>query len=246
VHVLGKIRAVSTAIWLTWCGGAFAEDPQDIRLFNGRDFSGWTAVLEKEGKNADGHMGLGDVFHIREGGVIFVDGKDAPYGYLRSEREFTNFRLHVEWRWTEAYAKNNSGLYLRTAPGHGPNDGWPWTYEVENAHLEKFKVGDFVVIGYDIAAFKTDPARIDDWGETLNGFHGFVWKDAHRLRITDAEKPVGQWNAYDITVDGSAITVKLNGILVNEATGAAVVPGAIGLQVEGAPIEFRNIILTPV
>mgnify|MGYP001544260909 CR=1 FL=1 len=188
--MLREMLAISTAIWLTCGGAAFAKDARAIRLFNGKDFSGWTAVLEKEGKNADGHMVLGDVFHVRKGGVLFIDGKGAPYGYLRSERQFTNFRLHVEWRWTESNAKNNSGLYLRTAPGKGPNDGWPWTYEIENAEMDKFKVGDFVVIGYDIASFKTDPARIDDWGEKLNGYHGFVWKDAHRLRIADAEKRV--------------------------------------------------------
>jgi hypothetical protein len=158
--------------------------------------------------------------------------------------EFTNFRLHVEWRWTEDYEKNNSGVFLRTKPGNGPHDGWPVTYEIENARLAKFRVGDFVVIGYDIESFKT-PARVDDWGEKLNGFHGFTWKNAHRLRIADAEKPVGEWNAYDITVDGGTITVKLNGVLVNEATGAEVVSGAIGLQVEGAPIEFRNVLITP-
>ncbi|GIJ54943.1 ricin-type beta-trefoil lectin domain protein [Virgisporangium aurantiacum] len=61
-----------------------------------------------------------------------------------------------------------------------------------------------------------------------------------------AERPVGEWNAYEITVAGKRVTVRLNGVLVNDSVvpeGRLVGPGHIGVQ--GAPaggaVTFRNV-----
>jgi hypothetical protein len=61
-----------------------------------------------------------------------------------------------------------------------------------------------------------------------------------------AERPEGEWNVYEITVDGPSITVVVNGKLVNEAKGALQLPGRIGLQSEGGEIHFRKVELTPI
>jgi hypothetical protein len=45
----------------------------------------------------------------------------------------------------------------------------------------------------------------------------------------------------EITCRGDKITVKVNGQLVNEATRLSQSKGAIALQSEGTPIEYRNI-----
>jgi hypothetical protein len=45
--------------------------------------------------------------------------------------------------------------------------------------------------------------------------------------------------------DGSVV-LKIDGTVVNERPGADEVAGKIALQSEGAPIEFRNIRLTPI
>jgi len=59
-----------------------------------------------------------------------------------------------------------------------------------------------------------------------------------------SEKPAGEWNRYKITIQGGNVRAFLNGELANEATGAEVVPGAIGFQSEGGVIEFRRMELT--
>lgn len=71
-----------------------------------------------------------------------------------------------------------------------------------------------------------------------------------------ADKPVGEWNSYDITVKGDRITVILNGITVidNALYPSMVKTGPIGLQhhgginpktgkLQGASslVQFRNI-----
>ena len=57
-------------------------------------------------------------------------------------------------------------------------------------------------------------------------------------------KPAGEWNHYEIRVQGDKITLSVNGLTVNEIAGIALRKGYIGLEAEGHEIAFRNIKLT--
>ena len=61
-----------------------------------------------------------------------------------------------------------------------------------------------------------------------------------------SEKPVGEWNSYDIICTNDWIVILVNGVLQNIATQVSITNGKICLQSEGAPIEFRNIYIEPV
>jgi hypothetical protein len=193
----------------------------EIRLFNGRDLSGWTSFLERSGPNAGGSMRMEDVWKV-EGGRIRCSG--APNGYIRTAADYKDFVLTLEWRWAEK--PGNSGVLLRIL---GPDKIWPKTIE---AQLMSGNAGDFWLM--DGATLDSDPARVDP--KAAN----------HRLKMKAAEKPAGEWNVYEITMDGGWVLLKINGEVVNEGTGAEEAAGKIALQSEGAPIEFRNIRLTPV
>ena len=58
-----------------------------------------------------------------------------------------------------------------------------------------------------------------------------------------ADKPVGEWNTFVITMKGDRVTVVLNGEeVISQAQLPDVKPsGPIALQHHGNPIEFRNI-----
>jgi len=58
-----------------------------------------------------------------------------------------------------------------------------------------------------------------------------------------ADKPVGQWNTFVITIKGDRVTIVLNGEEVISDAQLPGVPksGPIALQHHGNPIEFRNI-----
>ena len=58
-------------------------------------------------------------------------------------------------------------------------------------------------------------------------------------------KTVGEWNHYVIECKGNNITVWVNDTLVNAGTGCTADHGQIALQAEGAEVEFKNIMLTP-
>jgi len=59
--------------------------------------------------------------------------------------------------------------------------------------------------------------------------------------VGDLQKPPGEWNEWRIIAAGEKLTFYCNGQLAWEATGFQPAAGHIGLQAEGAPLEFRNI-----
>jgi hypothetical protein len=50
---------------------------------------------------------------------------------------------------------------------------------------------------------------------------------------------------FEGVVDGGTVTQKVNGVVVNQATGCEVVPGKILFTAEGQEIHFRNVRLIP-
>jgi len=209
---------ITAAATLAVAAAAPAQD--GLKLFNGKDLSGWGFFLEKSGPNASGTMRIEDVWKV-DGGRIQCSG--VPNGYLKTTADYKDFNLSLEWRWPDK--PGNSGVLLRVV---GPDKIWPKTVE---AQLMSGNAGDIWLM--DGATLDTDPAQVD--AKAAN----------HRMKMKAAEKPAGEWNLYEITMQGGWVLLKVNGVVVNEGTGADEVPGKIALQSEGAPIEFRNIRLTP-
>lgn len=61
-----------------------------------------------------------------------------------------------------------------------------------------------------------------------------------RLRKKSYRKGDG-WQSYAIAVRGDRAEVSLNGVVVSTADKLSTVPGFVGIQAEGTPLEFRNI-----
>jgi len=105
----------------------------------------------------------------------------------------------------------------------GPDAIWPPCIECQ---LMAGNAGDFVCMGGTDMNERTDKSKI------------VVVK-----KTTSNEKPVGQWNAMEVTCKGNTIEVYVNGTLQNKGTGVTLSKGSICLQSEGKDIEFRNIYL---
>ena len=198
------------------CGmRVFASD--GVALFNGKDLSGWTFV------SRDPKAKMSDTWSVRDG-LLTCTGR--PVGYIRSKGEYSNYRLVVEWRWPKGTKGGNNGVLVHsTSPG--ALGVWPKSIEVQLAHGN---AGDFWVIGTTLKVPDLEQRR----------------KGRRHLNLTDdSEKPIGQWNKMVIECRGDTIRVWVNGDLVSEATDCSVTRGAISLQSEGAPIEFRTVKLSP-
>jgi hypothetical protein len=196
-----------------------AEPPvtdKPVKLFNGKNLAGWDYHLAQEGVPMEAVWSVED-------GLLVCKGK--PAGYIITKRnDFENYVLTVEWRWP-GKGGNNGVLVHASTPG--ALGVWPKSLEVQ---LGAGDAGDFWVIGTEIDV-ENEAARK---------------RDRRHLNLTDdSEKPLGQWNRMEITCRGNEVLVKVNGRLVNHATNCSETRGAIALQSEGTPIEFRKVELRP-
>ena len=193
------------------------QSQQTIDLFNGSNLEGWGFVLKDDSKQPE------EVFTVQNG-VIHVTG--SPFGYMFTLEKYDNYRLHVEWRWSEE--ATNSGIFLYVK---SDNNVWPNAIECQ---LHAGDAGDFVLLnGSDLAEFVTKE------GESRPAFPVIKKKSA------SSEMAVGEWNNADITCKNGNITIFINGVFQNEGTGSLHKTGHIALQSEGKDIQFRNVRLTP-
>ncbi len=218
------------------------SDSGFVSLFNGKDFTGW--------KLPDGDNGHWKVL----GGVIDYDAQSESKGpkHLFTEKEYGDFVLKVDWRLKEAPYMNpnvpvilpdgthklgpdgkelrapqfdaDSGIYVRERSGKSQVNIWTWP------------IGSGEVYGYRMD--KNQPASV-------------------RAGVTPkkkADKPVGEWNSFVITIKGNRLTVVLNGetVIENAELPGLVARGPVGLQHHGsmkdgkwnsppALVQFRNI-----
>lgn len=196
------------------------ETTTKTTLFNGTNLDGWSHVLVGDGLKKE------DVWSVSDG-VLLCKGK--PTGYLFTNSSYQDFKLSLDWRWAPGSEPGNSGVLLRIA-------GEPETFmpKCVEAQLKHENAGD--VWGFYGARVEGPADRIQEVKDhkDLGNFKGVK-------KIKSAEKAPGEWNHYEITVSGGTLELKVNGQLVNQATGLNLVSGPIGLQSEGAEIHFRNI-----
>ncbi|MBN2029981.1 DUF1080 domain-containing protein [bacterium] len=187
-----------------------------IELWNGKDFTGWEFILENDS------LDVSEVWSVRDG-VIYCKG--IPNGYMRTESEYSNYTLYLDWRWPEN--ESNSGVLLHM---QAPDQVWPICIECQ---LRAGRAGDFVLMG-------SGTITVD--GETYNNTRQFL--SIGKIEES-TENPIGEWNSYRIICQDNKITCYVNDILQNAGTEASLSEGRIGLQSEGGQIEFRNIRLEP-
>ncbi len=202
-------------------GSPMIVDFKDIRIKQLPDHFG-KAVRLFNGENLDGWTFSSEnedaAWFVKDG--ILVD-KGRPTGYIRTTKDYTNYVLRMQLR---HISKGNGGVLLRMV---GPDKVWPRSIEAQG---QSDAMGD--IWNIDKFPMKVDPSR-------TNGRHTGKMHKSN-------EKPIGQWNEYEINLDKSNLELYVNGLLQNTATECWETPGKICLQAEGSPMEFRNIVLIPI
>jgi len=133
-----------------------------------------------------------------------------------SAEQFTDYSLKLDWKLA---GDDNSGVFIGFPPSTDP-----WS-AVDN--------------GYEVQIDATDA---DD--RTTGSVYTFQAAD---LAARDAAlNPPGEWNTYELLVEGERLRVYLNGVLINDFTNtdpARSLAGHIGLQNHGDGDEasFRNV-----
>jgi hypothetical protein len=235
----GAGLAATSLVW-----GAENQPPEGyVALFNGQDFSGWRIPV-----------GDGGHWKVIEG-VIDYDAQSEAKGdkSLWTEREYGDLVVLVDWRIKETpyvnpgvpyilpdgtHARDIHGKEIRLAlpdsdsgimlRGSGKNQVNIWCWPIGSGEL----------YGY-----RTDPKQLPE-------------VKAAATPRTQADKPVGAWNRFEITVKGDRVTVVLNGktVIKNAQMPGIAAKGAIGLQHHGGKgdgkwnsppslLQFKNVFI---
>ena len=191
-------------------------------LFNGRDLTGWKALvgnpitrakmldIELQDQQMMANEKTKGDWMVRDGLLIFTGHGDN----LATTSQYGDFELYVDWKIT---AQGDAGLYLRGTP------------QIQIWDTSRRDVGAQVGSG---------------------GLYNNQKNQSKPLVVAD--NPIGEWNNFHIIMKGEKVTVYLNGILVTENTilenyWDKTLPifarEQIELQAHGTYVAYRNIYL---
>jgi hypothetical protein len=210
-------------------------------LFNGKDLSGW-----KIPQGDNGHWKIVD-------GVIDYDAESEAQGEkgLTSEKSYKDYVLKLEWRIKETPYINPNVPYILPDGSHAK--------DVKGKEI-KLSLPDSDS-GVYLRGSSKHQVNIWCWPAGSGEMYGVRMDQkepaAARAAATprmQADKPVGEWNSFEITVKGKTIKVVLNGKTVIPDAEFASLPdsGPVILQHHGgkrngqwnsppALVQFRNI-----
>lgn len=241
---IDKSFAAALLVALISSSVAFAADPPKgfVSLFNGKSLDQW-----KVPAGDNGHWKIVD-------GVIDYDAASEAPGdkNLWTETEFGDFVLLVDWRIKETPYVNPrvkivkpDGTHKKDIDGNDINIAVPDSDSgiflrgqgKSQVNIWCWPVGSGEVYGYRMD--KNMPADVRA-GVTPQVF---------------ADRDIGQWNTFEITMKGDRLSVKLNGkqVLKNAQLPGIPSQGPIALQHHGgkdkqgnwrsppALVQFRNI-----
>jgi hypothetical protein len=212
-------------------------------LFNGRDFSGWT-LPEGDG----GHWKVAN-------GVIDYDAQSQAKGdkNLWTEREFRDFVLLIDWRIKEAPFINPNVYYVLPDGTHARDIfGKELRLALPDSDSGIFLRGEGK---YQVNIWNWPIGSGEMYGVRMDP------KTPPQLRAavtprTQADKPVGEWNRFEITVRGNTVQVSLNGTNVIRGAEIPGLParGRLALQHHGSMrdgkwtsspslLQFKNIFI---
>ena len=183
-------------------------------LFNGKNLNGWIDVNTSK-----------ETWKVKKGTLI-SSGK--PIGVMRTDRQYENFILEIEWKHIEA--GGNSGVFIWSEGTPQENDPLTKAIEVQMLELD----------------YATQHHVTDDY------VHGELFPTMGMKAIPDNPrgprskslekrcKGKGEWNKYVVVCVDGTVKLSVNGKFVNGLRNSERKRGYICLEAEGAEIHFRN------
>jgi choline dehydrogenase-like flavoprotein len=184
------------------------------------------------GNNLDGWELAGQgSFVVANGALQAVPGGDLGLLWCTTPTP-ADFILRCEWRL--AQATDNSGVFVR----------------FPNPNSKGYNNTAYVAVhfGFEVQIDETAAPDGADQHRT-----GAIYGEPNQAFNLQPALPVGQWNTYEIRVQGQTYTVQLNGVQVTQfnnphaGRGLPSMPDApsfIGLQAHTGNVAFRNLQLT--
>lgn len=243
--------------WLVMASGVglaqLSENPWQS-LFNGENLDGWDLFIDGQELNNDPE----NFVQVRDRIIHLYRDTDpeaeVPFGYLRTTATYSSYHFKVDYRWlAKKFAPRKDKLRDAGILYHlrGKDKIWPACLECQ---IQEGDTGDLVFLGASaITGFHPAPdqapqglgmaAQLLEHGGYLKrgGPNGYLG------RLPEVDK-LDDWNTVEIIVrdDKSAQHIVNGEILARLShfqtpTVAPLSSGTIGLQLEGAELQYRNI-----
>jgi hypothetical protein len=237
-----KRYAALTAVGVLALGAvARGQQPKFVSIFNGKDLTGW-----KIPAGDNGHWKVVE-------GVIDYDAASEATGdkSLWSEKSYGDFILRVDWRIKETPYTNPNVHMIRHDGTHKKDaSGRDIRIPVPDSDSGIYLRGE-------------SKAQVNIWNWPIGSGEVYGYRTdekmpaAVRAGVTPskhADRHIGEWNTFEITMRGSRLTVVLNGetVISNAELPGVPATGPIALQHHGSKkgdvwtsppslVQFRNI-----
>ena len=235
-HLVGAVSLLCLAP-----GAIGADAPAgSTSLFNGRDLSGWKVP---EGDN--GHWKVLD-------GVIDYDARSEAAGdkHLWTAKSYRNFVLRIDWRLKSAPFQYKGRIILPDGSEKLDEKGKPIIVEFPDS---------------DSGILLRGGPQVNIWCWPVGS--GELWSVRRDMKLPPetraaatpklhADRNIGEWNTFEITLRGDRATIALNGrkVIDNAQLPGIAEAGPIGLQHHGrfdngrwtgppSLVQFRNVFI---
>ena len=157
-----------------------------------------------------------------------------PIGVMRSERQYENFILHIEWKHMEA--GGNSGVFVWSNADPPEDTRLPNGVEVQMLELDWVNLNKRDGVTPPVAYVHGELFGVGGVKTIPDNPRG-----TRSMSIENRCRGRGEWNTYDVVCVDGVIKLSVNGKFVNGISRSTQKKGYICLESEGAEIHFRNV-----
>ncbi len=262
VHVV--FVALAAALVAGAESGAAAEKTpvavkEVVRLFDGKAMALVHTTL-KDTKGEDPRK----VFTVHDG-MLHISGDG--FGGVMTNEAYRDYHAVLEFKWgprtwgeRKDTAKDSGLMFHLTGPEDAFGGIWPEGFQ---AQMINGGTGDLFVVkqqGPVAVSLQSEsenrggkwywkkgaPARQVTKGGVFWPDKDPDWKNVAKFRgKNDVESPDGEWTRLEVICEGDRVTIKVNGVLVNEASSLKPAGGKLLVQCEGAELFVRKWELWP-
>ena len=194
--------------------------PVFVDLLNGKDLSGWVPVNTEK-----------STWSVKDG-VLVCSGH--PIGVMRSEKQYENFILQVEWKHIEP--GGNSGMFVWSNAQPGEKNRLPDGVEVQMLELDWVKLHTKDGVAPPLAYVHGELFGVGGVTTVPDNPRG-----TRSMSIENRCKGRGEWNSYTLVAVDGTLKLSVNGKFVNGVSRSTQKKGYLCLESEGAEIHFRNL-----
>ena len=233
MKIVTNLIMMLLCMMLTSNGNSFAQEKEVIKFGKAVSLQkAWLKTGEKDSPLIWIDVNTSPETWSLKKDILVCSGR--PIGVMRSEKQYENFILHVEWMHIEP--GGNSGTFVWSSARPNEKSRLPDGVEVQMLDLEWVTKNTRNGVVPPVAYVHGELFGVGGVKTTPDNPRG-----TRSMSIENRCKGKGEWNTYDVVCVDGVIKLSVNGKFVNGISKSTQKKGYICLESEGGEIHFRNI-----